>query len=122
MGLTFDKLPVNTLVAADWQTFKALTDGQHIGDHYKGKFRLTKAVCRLLSTLVPIENRAYNKIAGQPLQEDPLFILGHWRSGLPLCTTCLPATSISATQPHIRPYSRTSCCGDSHSSKKTWRC
>jgi len=81
MGLTFDKLPVNTLVGADWQTFKALTDGQHIGDHYKGKFRLTKAVCRLLSTLVPIENRAYNKIAGQPLQEDPLFILGHWRSG-----------------------------------------
>ena len=81
MGLTFDKLPVNTLVGADWQTFKALTDGQHIGDHYKGKFRLTKSVCRLLSTLVPIENRAYNKIAGQPLQEDPLFILGHWRSG-----------------------------------------
>ena len=81
MGLTFDKLPVNTLVGADWQTFKALTDGQHIGDHYKGKFRLTKAVCRLLSPLVPIENRAYNKIAGQPLQEDPLFILGHWRSG-----------------------------------------
>ena len=81
MGLTFDKLPVNTLVGADWQTFKALTDGQHSGDHYKGKFRLTKAVCRLLSTLVPIENRAYNKIAGQPLQEDPLFILGHWRSG-----------------------------------------
>ena len=27
MGLTFDKLPVNTLVGADWQTFKALTDG-----------------------------------------------------------------------------------------------
>ena len=41
MGLTFDKLPVNTLVGADWKTFKALTDHQNIGKDYKGKYRLT---------------------------------------------------------------------------------
>ena len=81
MGLTFDKLPVNTLVGADWKTFKALTQDQVIGDKYKGKYRLTKAVCRLLSSLKTFEDRAYRKIENQPLQEDPLFILGHWRSG-----------------------------------------
>ena len=81
MGLTFDKLPVNTLVGADWKTFKALTQDQVIGDKYKGKYRLTKAVCRLLNSLKTFEDRAYRKIENQPLQEDPLFILGHWRSG-----------------------------------------
>lgn len=81
MGLTFDKLPVNTLVGADWKTFKTLTDGQAIGQQYKGKYRLTKAVCRLLSSLKTFEDQRYRKIADQPLQEDPLFILGHWRSG-----------------------------------------
>ena len=81
MRLTFDNLPVNTLVGADWQTFKKLTQDQQIGDNYKGKYYLTKAIDRLLSLLVPIENQAYKKIADKPLEEDPLFILGHWRSG-----------------------------------------
>ena len=81
MGLTFDNLPVNTLVGANWKTFKTLTEGQEIGDKYKGKYRLTKAVCRLLSLLQPIEDSAYKKIADKPLENDPLFILGHWRSG-----------------------------------------
>lgn len=81
MGLTFDKLPVNTLVGADWKTFKALIDGQHIGNSYKGKFRLTKMVCRLLSTLKTFEDARYKRIADKPLDMDPVFILGHWRSG-----------------------------------------
>lgn len=81
MGLTFEKLPVNTLVGADWKTFKALTCNQEIGTRYAGKYRLTKAVCRLLSSLKTFEDSRYRKIAEQPLQEDPLFILGHWRSG-----------------------------------------
>ncbi len=81
MGLTFDNLPVNTLVGANWKTFKELTAGQAIGDNYKGKYRLTKIVCRLLSLLQPLEDAAYKKIAEKPLEKDPLFILGHWRSG-----------------------------------------
>lgn len=82
MGLLqFDKLPINTLVGADWDTFKKITDGQWIGDEYKAKFRLTKAVCRLLSLLKPFEDRRYAKLENQPLEMDPLFILGHWRSG-----------------------------------------
>lgn len=82
MGLLeFDKLPINTLVGADWDTFKKVTDGQQIGDGYKGKYRLTTAVCRLLSSLKPLEDSLYKKLAEKPLEMDPLFILGHWRSG-----------------------------------------
>ncbi len=82
MGLLeFDKLPINTLVGADWSTFKEVTARQQIGDAYKGKYRLTTAVCRLLSALAPLEERRYRKLADKPLEMDPLFILGHWRSG-----------------------------------------
>ena len=83
MGLLeFSKLPVNTLVGADWDTFKKMTDGQNIGSKYKNKYYLTKGVCRLLSTLKCLQDKKYEKLlASQPLQNDPVFILGHWRSG-----------------------------------------
>ena len=83
MGLLeFNKLPINTLVGADWKTFKAITAGREIDAAYKGKYRLTKAVCRLLSPLAGLQNSRYEKLlANQPLEHDPVFILGHWRSG-----------------------------------------
>jgi hypothetical protein len=82
MGLLqFDKLPINTLVGADWKTFKEITKDKTVDKGYKNKFFLTKSVCRLLSTLQPIEDKRYAKIADKPLEMDPVFILGHWRSG-----------------------------------------
>ena len=83
MGLLeFSKLPINTLVGADWKTFKQITGGRTIDPAYKGKYRLTKAVCRLLSTLTPLQESRYQKLlADKPLEHDPVFILGHWRSG-----------------------------------------
>lgn len=83
MGLIeFSKLPVNTLVGADWKTFKLLTEGQTVAPAKRGKYLLTKSVCRLLSLLAPLQDRKYEKLlANQPLQHDPVFILGHWRSG-----------------------------------------
>lgn len=83
MGLLeFSKLPVNTLVGADWKTFKAITKDHHLGKGKKGKYILTKCVCRLLSTCVPLQRRKYRKqLANKPLTQDPVFILGHWRSG-----------------------------------------
>ena len=83
MGLLeFSKLPVNTLVGADWKTFKTVTKGQHIADNKKTKFILTKAICRILSVCIPLQERKYKKLlANKPLENDPLFILGHWRSG-----------------------------------------
>ena len=83
MGLIeFNKLPINTLVGADWDTFKKITAGRDIDNGYKGKYRLTKTVCALLSTLKPLQDRRYRKLlADKPLENDPVFILGHWRSG-----------------------------------------
>ena len=58
MGLIeFNKLPVNTLVGADWNTFKRITAGREIGQGYKGKYMLTKGVCRLMSMLVPLQDK-----------------------------------------------------------------
>lgn len=83
MGLIdFNSLPVNPLVGADWQTFKRISRDKDIDRGYVGKYRLTKAVCRLLSLFAPIQERRYAKcLADEPLANDPVFILGHWRSG-----------------------------------------
>ena len=83
MGLLeFDKLPINTLVGADWKTFKAITGGREVDPAYKGKYRLTKMICGILSPLGWFQDRRYAKyLANAPKTEDPVFILGHWRSG-----------------------------------------
>ena len=83
MGLLeFNKLPINTLVGADWKTFRQVTRGRVVDPVYRNKYRLTKVVCRLLSTLASLQDRRYEKLlADKPLEHDPLFILGHWRSG-----------------------------------------
>jgi hypothetical protein len=96
MGLEFSKLPVNTLVGADWNTFKAMTSGREIDKAYRGKYVLTKFICRLLSSLSGIQDSRYNKLlAGKPLENDPVFILGHWRSG----TTFVH--NVLASDPHF---------------------
>lgn len=84
MGLLeFNKLPINTLVGADRKTFRAITQGREIASDKQAKYRLTKAVCYLLSTLAPIQERRYQKLLAQggEAQHAPVFILGHWRSG-----------------------------------------
>ncbi|MBQ7684850.1 MAG: sulfotransferase, partial [Bacteroidaceae bacterium] len=83
MGLLkFEDLPVNPLVGADWKTFKEMTAGQPIDSGFRTKYYLTKSICRLLSVLTPIQEHRYRRLlADKPLQHDPLFILGHWRSG-----------------------------------------
>lgn len=82
MKFEFNKLPITTLIGCDWKTFKGITDGREIGEKYRGKFRLTKLICALISSIGWIEERRYNKLLrDKPMGDDPLFILGHWRSG-----------------------------------------
>ena len=83
MGLIdFNKLPVNTLVGADWKTFKRITAGRTVESGYKTKYVLTKGVCRLMSLFASMQDNRYDKLLrDKPLEHDPLFILGHWRSG-----------------------------------------
>lgn len=106
MGLLeFNKLPINTLVGADWKTFKAITAGRDIDAAYKGKYRLTKAVCRLLSTLAPLQNSRYEKLlANKPLEHDPVFILGHGVVGQRLYTMSFPVTNTLGTTLPIRQF------------------
>lgn len=107
MGLLeFNKLPINTLVGADWKTFKDITGGRDIGAAYKGKYRLTKAVCRLLSTLAPLQDRRYEKISPWSMIRYSFWDIGV--AGLRLCIMFSPATSISATTRHTRLYFRIS--------------
>ena len=80
--LEFQKLPVNTLVGADWKTFQGITKGQKIEKGYKTKYCLTKCICWLLSSLKPLQDHRYNKrLKEQSINMEPVFILGHWRSG-----------------------------------------
>ncbi|MFI3239918.1 MAG: sulfotransferase [Bacteroidales bacterium] len=83
MGLIdFNKLPVNTLVGADWKTFTRLTKDKKIGKAYRTKYILTKCICRILSPFGAIQNKRYAKqLENKPLAKPPVFILGHWRSG-----------------------------------------
>ena len=83
MGLLrFENLPVNTLVGADWKTFKAVTEGQYVAKEKKASYWLTKSICRILSPFVALQERKYrNQLANKTLENTPLFILGHWRSG-----------------------------------------
>lgn len=83
MGLIqFNNLPVNTLVGADWKTFRRVIKGQHVTPDKRFKYCLTWGICRLLSLCTPLQNRKYAKLlADKSVENDPLFILGHWRSG-----------------------------------------
>lgn len=80
--LDFNSLPVNTLVGASWSTFKRVVKENEIGKKYRGKYHITKFICWILSAMKPINDRVYKKrLASIKAEEEPLFILGHWRSG-----------------------------------------
>ena len=65
MGFNFQKLPVNTLIGADWETFHKVTEGRTVDAGYRAKYRLTKALCRLLSLTNGIENPPLQQMAGR---------------------------------------------------------
>ena len=106
MGLLeFSKLPINTLVGADWKTFKGVTEGRIVDKGYKQKYYLTKSVCRLLSLLQPFEDRKYKKLlADKKIENDPVFILGHWRSGTTFVHNVFSCDNNSDIIQLIKPY------------------
>lgn len=110
MGLIeFNKLPINTLVGADWKTFKELTAGRTVDGPWKGKYRLTKAVCRLLSVLAPLQDRRYKKLlANEPLKTALCLSLVIGVRVPLLYTTCFRATSVLVIAPLTKRYFRTS--------------
>lgn len=80
--IDFNKLPITTLIGSSWRAFRRTVKGREIGEGYRGKYALTYTICRILSLIAPIQNRKYhNSLENTALREDPLFIIGHWRSG-----------------------------------------
>jgi hypothetical protein len=77
-----DNLAVSPLMGATWATFNETTKGIVIDKPYKKKFKLTKVLCWVLSCLNGIEDRKYEKLLQNvSIPSEPVFILGHWRSG-----------------------------------------
>lgn len=80
--LNFEKLPVSTLVGADKRTLEAVIGGEKPAAGYRGKVRRTKFVAALLRPFYNINTRRYNSLANtEDTAKDPVFIIGHWRSG-----------------------------------------
>lgn len=79
--LNFEKLPVSTLVGADRQSFDSVMKGVEVEKGYRSKVRLTHFVQRLLSPLYCKNNRCYQELAPHKGEQEPIFIIGHWRSG-----------------------------------------
>lgn len=79
--LNFETLPVNTLVGADRRTFREVTRGVEIDAACRRKYWLTKQVRGLLDPFYRINERRYARLPRREDLEDPVFIIGHWRSG-----------------------------------------
>lgn len=80
--MNFQKLPVNTMVGASWDTFIKVCKGREIDPGYRKKYLFTKSICRILSSINFIENSKYkSKLDKTDIKEAPVFIIGHWRSG-----------------------------------------
>ncbi len=78
--LKFESLPVNTLVGADKDTFKALCEKAVIDRQYKGKLNTTKCIQAILNPFFNINEKKWKSLPEIKMQA-PVFILGHWRSG-----------------------------------------
>lgn len=82
MRFEFSKLPVTTLIGANWKTFRQIVRGREVDKGYRGKYRLTAVVSWLISLFGVVENCRYRrKLKDKEIEQDPLFVLGHWRSG-----------------------------------------
>lgn len=83
MGLfNFENLPVNTLVGTSLGTFNKVTyGGSEVDKKYKGKYRLSKFVSAILTPMYKLNDRKAAKLVPAECVKDPVFIIGHWRSG-----------------------------------------
>ena len=82
MGLLrFENLPVNTLIGADKATFDKVTGTMKPDAPYFGKARRTKWVHWILDWFYRINERKMRNFTPPADVEDPVFIIGHWRSG-----------------------------------------
>ena len=82
LKLDFNKLPVTPLFGSRYSNFKTICKNQEVDEGFRLKYLMSKSISALLSVTQPLENGVYNrKVKSLEMTDDPVFILGHWRSG-----------------------------------------
>ena len=109
MGLLeFNKLPINTLVGADWKTFNQITAGRTIDPAYKGKYRLTKPYVACYLHWLPCRTDVTKSCWPTSRWNMIRYLSSDTGVAEPRsCTTYSPATSTSAIILPIKQYSHT---------------
>lgn len=74
--------PVSTLSGSSFPNFLAVTRNVKVDNEYKKRFFISKLFSLAEEPFRWIENLKYNKkIENTKIERDPVFIVGHWRSG-----------------------------------------
>jgi len=108
MGLLeFDKLPINTLVGADWKTFKAVTANKTIDKGFRNKYFLTNPFAACSACCNPSKMRVTVRLRTSRWRWTRCSFSDIGAAGRLSCTMSSRVTSISATIRPIRPYFRT---------------
>ena len=115
MGLfNFENLPVNTLVGTSLDIFNKVTyGGSEVDKKYKGKYRLSKFVSAILTPMYKLNDRKAAKLLPAEGVKDPVFIIGHWRSGTTFIHNVLSkdphfgyCSTYQTVFPHLMLYGR----------------
>lgn len=115
MGLfNFENLPVNTLVGSSLDTFNKVTyGGSEVDKKFKGKYRLSKFVSAILTPMYKLNDRKAAKLVPAEGVKDPVFIIGHWRSGTTFIHNVLSkdpqfgyCSTYQTVFPHLMLYGR----------------
>lgn len=76
---------VNTLVGCRFSILKDLEKSYHVEKKFLKIYRRTKAISMITTTLSYIDEIRYKSLSrGLEIKNDPIYILGHWRSGTTL--------------------------------------
>jgi len=76
---------VNTLVGCKYSILKELEEKFHVEKGYRKIYRKTKLVSILLTGLSYFDELRYKSLSKNlEIKKDPIYILGHWRSGTTL--------------------------------------
>jgi hypothetical protein len=83
MGKSAFKLPpISPLIGSNLKTFNKIVYGKYIDPKYRLKVFLSRMIVSILSPLRWYEENVFSKKIDINTEEmNPLFILGHWRSG-----------------------------------------
>ncbi|MBD0400201.1 sulfotransferase [Flammeovirga sp. EKP202] len=79
---SFDNLEMATLVGSSHKNFSKLENQYKIEPQYQSKFNKAKLIGNLCYPVEAInQNWLYKKVDKIETDKDPVFVLGHWRSG-----------------------------------------